>query len=327
VVIRVAKFASTLSYAGEEVEQLAVIHALNREIVLRSFREKFHRAFGIRNVEELFDIVPGKVSLESFIERARSIIPRVDLERALEEVSKLLRSGVGVIPFYSPHYPRELRGYRIGSPSIYPPLVLYVKPPVSLGALEYIAVVGTRRCSEWGREVAYRVGSLVAEKGYVLVTGLAECIDEYATKGALEAGGITVGVRPWLEPLTLPRETRALIDGYDGRVAVTAEHFTKPNVSPEMLYYLRNRIIAGMAKLVVVVEAREGGGSMHQIEWALKRGKPLAIFEHPDRGSQYYRAFLKYRERAGKLLGGGSQFYMIRSVEELAEILSSKSAG
>jgi len=322
-VIRVTKFASTLSYAGEEVEQLAVIHALNREIVLRGFREKFHRAFGIRNVEELFDIVPGRMPLESFIERARSIIP--NFERALEEVSKLLRSNVGVIPFYSPHYPRELRSYRTGSPSIYPPLVLYVKPPVSLGALDYIAVVGTRRCSGWGREVAYRVGSLIAEKGYTLVTGLAECIDEYATKGALEAGGITVGVRPWLEPLTLPRGTRVLIDRYGGGVAVTAEHFSKPIVS-KMLYYLRNRVIAGMAKLVVVVEAREGGGSMHQIEWALKHGKPLAIFEHPERGSQYYWAFLKYMD-VSKLSRGGSQFYVIRSLEELAEILSSKLAG
>jgi len=326
VVIRVTKFASTLSYAGEEVEQLAVIHALNREIVLRGFREELHRAFGVRNVEELFDIVPRKMPPEVFIERARSIIHNVVLEEALEEVSEMLRSGVGVIPFYSPHYPRELRSYRTGSPSIYPPLALYTRPPVSLGALDYIAVVGTRRCSGWGRETAYRAGSLIAGKGYVLVTGLAECIDEYATRGALEAGGIAVGVRPWLEPLTLPRETQAIIDRYGGRVAVTAEHFSRPSVSPKMLYYLRNRVIAGMARLVVVVEAREGGGSMHQIEWALKRGRPLAVFEHPERESQYYRAFLKYKERVSKLSRGGSQFYVIRSLEELAEILSSKLA-
>jgi Predicted Rossmann fold nucleotide-binding protein involved in DNA uptake len=200
--------------------------------------------------------------------------------------------GVGFIPFYSPDYPRALREYRLRG-SLYRPLVLYVKPPVSLDR-RFVAVVGTRMCSKWGRRTARKVGALIASYGYTLVTGLAECIDVGAVEGALERGGLTVGVRPWLKPLNLPRESREILERSEDKVVLTSEHYEKPPVSIKMLYYLRNRIIAGMADLIVVVEARPGGGSMHQIAWAIKQQKPLAIFKHPDASSEYYKAYMEY---------------------------------
>jgi len=311
-----------LTYSDEDMEYIVVMHTLNKQIVSRELREKVHRVFGIRNVDELFERVPRQIPIKYFLWKVREIIPKDVLEEASDEVDKMLKAGIGIIPFYSPHYPDELRAYRTGSSSIYPPLVLYVKPPVSLSSFRYIAIVGTRRCSDWGRETAYRVGSMVTELGYIVVTGLAQCIDEYASKGALDRGGVVVGVRPWLEPLALPRETKMLVKKYGKEVVIIAEHFRKPAVSPKMLYYLRNRIIAGIAKLVIVVEARENGGSMHQIEWALRHGKPLAIFEHPDKDSPYYRAYLRYLEYSNKLSYRKPQLYQVKSVEELREVLS-----
>jgi len=317
----------SLTYSDEDVESVAIVHALNKMMISRGFREEFHRALGVRNVDELFEKVPKQIPLERFLQRVRELIPRGVLDEAFNEVRRILKSGVGVIPFYSPYYPDELRAYRTGSSSVYPPLILYVKPSVSLNSFRYVAVVGTRECSDWGRETAYRVGSLIAEMDYAVVTGLAECIDEYATKGALERGGVVAGVRPWIEPLALPKETKVIVEAHRDRVVLIAEHFRKPPIrSPRMLYYLRNRIIAGMAKLVVVVEAREGGGSMHQVEWALKHGRPLAIFEHPDRDSVYYRAYLKYLDYFNKLAHRKPQLYQVRSVEELADLLSKLSA-
>jgi DNA processing protein len=202
-------------------------------------------------------------------------------------------AGVGIVILDSPDYPATLRSYRVGG-RLYAPPVLYVRPPVSLNR-RFIAVVGTRRCTEWGRSTAYRVGELIAKTGFTLVTGLAECVDAEATRGALEAGGLAVGVRPWLEPLTLPREARELLARYRGRLLVVSEHYKRPNANASMLYYLRNRIIAGMSELVVVVEARLGGGSMHQATWALGAGKPLVVFKHPIPGSEYHAAYETYR--------------------------------
>jgi len=90
-------------------------------------------------------------------------------------------------------------------------------------------------------------------------------------------------------------------------------------VHHKRLYFLRNRIIAGMARLVVVVEARPKGGTVHMIEWALKRGKPTAVFEHPDRGSVYYRGFWEFVREAGRL--AGARLYVVKSVDELEGVV------
>jgi DNA processing protein len=177
----------------------------------------------------------------------------------------------------------------------------------------FVGVVGTRDCSEWGRRVAWETGRLVVQAGFTLVTGLAECIDASATLGALEAGGLAIGIRPWLKPLQLPGESRRLLEAYGDRIALASEHYTKPPLSPKMLYYMRNRIIAGMSDLVVVVEARPEGGSMHQITWSIKYGKQLAIYEHPDPESEYHKAYQRYRSY--------SRTVILKTVEDLRELL------
>jgi predicted Rossmann fold nucleotide-binding protein DprA/Smf involved in DNA uptake len=80
-----------------------------------------------------------------------------------------------------------------------------------------------------------------------------------------------------------------------------------------MLYYMRNRIIAGMSDLVVVVEARPEGGSMHQITWSIRCGKRLAIYEHPDPKSEYYKAYQRYRSY--------SRTVALKTIEDLGELL------
>jgi DNA processing protein len=266
----------------------------------------------------------GVGSVDGFIERAladRSVLwwagvvlrarfPGV-LEDAARMAGELEREGVGFAPFHSPGYPEALRGYRLGG-SAHRPLILFTKPPASLVG-GFVGVVGTRSCTEWGRRVAYDVGRLVAQAGFTLVTGLAECIDASATLGALEAGGPAVGIRPWLKPLQLPRESRRLLEAHGDRIVLASEHYTRPrNASPKTLYYMRNRVIAGMSDLVVVVEARPGGGAMHQVEWSLKHGRRLAVLEHPDAGSEHHKAY-------ETLAGAGAT--TVKTPEDLGELL------
>lgn len=192
-------------------------------------------------------------------------------------------------------FPQKLREYR------YCPTGLYVTPPVSLN-MRFIAVVGARECSAWGREVAWESGSIIASEGFTLVTGLASGVDVSASLGALETGGLVVGVRPWLKPLNLPSEAREVLRYHYGRVVITSEHYIRPTAKVETLYFLRNRLIAGMAELVVVVEAKPGGGSMHQITWTLKQGKPLAIYKHINERSTYYRAYEEFIKHKGVII-------------------------
>jgi DNA processing protein len=266
----------------------------------------------------------GVGSVDGFIERALAdgsalwwagVVLRARfgdiLEGAVRVAGELEREGAGFAPFHSPGYPEALRRYRLGGP-LHRPLGLFTKPPAGLHG-RFVGVVGTRSCTRWGRRVAWETGRLVAQAGFALVTGLAECIDASAALGALEAGGLAVGVRPWLKPLQLPGESRRLLEAHGDRVILASEHYTRPReASPGKLYYLRNRVIAGMSDLVVAVEARPGGGAMHQAEWALKRGRRLAVLEHPEAGSDYHKAY-------GMLVGAGAT--ALKAVEDLRGLL------
>jgi len=224
-----------------------------------------------------------------------------------------LRS-VGVITIDSPLYPAELRNYKG-----FPPPELYVMPPADLGSHAYIGVAGTRTCSDWGRRTAYEVGKMVARLGLWLVTGFAECIDASASLGALDAGGFVVGVRPWLKPFTIPREAKRIWWDHRDRVILVAERYRQPHEHHAHIYYLRNRLISGMSRLVVVVEAKPGGGTTHMEEWSLKRGRPLAIFEHPDKGSIYHKGYLWFVKAAERYKE--AVLYTVRTVEELEELI------
>jgi len=222
---------------------------------------------------------------------------------------------IGIIDIESPLYPRELRSYKGG----FPPSKLYVMPPADLGSHTYVGVVGTRKCSDWGRRTAYEVGKMVARLGLWLATGFAECVDASASLGALDAGGYVVGVRPWLKPFTIPQETKRIWWEHRDRVILVSENYRRPHIHHARLYYYRNRLISGMSSLVVVVEAKPGGGTMHMEEWALRHGKPLALFEHPDKESVYHRGFMEFVKAAERQ--EGAELHIVRTVEELEELV------
>ena len=286
---------------------MEVLHLVHTAWCLwRRVRKYVYYRLGVSNTEELIKRIidvstcrPDERRLEEFLNVLREVVER-RVSSSVIKIEEVFKSGVDVVPFFSRSYPCELLKYRSLGNVIYPPLILYVRNLVDMNSKPLIAVVGTRECSKWGREVAFRIGELVAKKSYTLVTGLAEGIDASATEGALKVGGWVIGVRPWLSPLSLPNEARKILEYSPSRISVVAETYSKPKVRSKSdvayLYYLRNRIIAGMSKVVVVVEARNKphSGSMHQIELALKRGKPVIIMEHPERGGTYWEAYRRY---------------------------------
>ena len=268
-------------------------------------RHQVYTRFGVRSTEELVSLiidVSKCKAKDEVVQKFLDVLAEIvgfEAERETERLENLVRDGVRLIPFWSPDYPCELLRYRTGTDYIYPPLLLYARGTyVNLNARPLVAVVGTRRCTSWGRKVAYELGAALAREGFTIVTGLAECIDAEATRGALDAGSIVVGVRPWLVPLSLPAESKTLVTHFSNRVMILAENpWKKLWGSIKQLYFLRNRILAGMAKVVIVVEARPEGGSMHQVVLALKRGKPVIVMRHPDEGSEYWRAYMYYKQR------------------------------
>jgi DNA processing protein len=158
-----------------------------------------------------------------------------------------------------------------------PPARLWLRgeaPPEVL-ARAAVAIVGARACSGYGRSVARLVASEVASAGVVVVSGLARGIDGEAHRGALAGGGTTVAVlgcgidRDY--PAAHARLAGTIVDAGG---LVVSEY--EPGVEPAPWRFpARNRIIAGLARATVVVEARERSGALITADFALEDGREV----------------------------------------------------
>jgi DNA processing protein len=159
-----------------------------------------------------------------------------------------------------------------------PPSLLHsTAPPARLAELcggPAAAVVGTRRASSYGLEVATALGRGLAAAGVTVVSGLALGIDAAAHRGALDAGGPTVAVLGCGADVAYPRTNRALYGRIRASGAVVAE--LPPGARPaRWTFPARNRIMAGIAAVTVVVEAAERSGSLITVGFAQDLGREV----------------------------------------------------
>jgi DNA processing protein len=155
-----------------------------------------------------------------------------------------------------------------------PPLVLWVSGDASWLDKPAIAVVGSRHGSASGLAMARQLGRELAEAGLMVVSGMARGIDGAAHRGALEAGGATVAVLGNGLDVTYPPEHAALAKDIASRGALVSEF--PPGTPPLAAHFpLRNRIISGLCRAVVVVEASERSGSLITARAALEQGRDV----------------------------------------------------
>ena len=156
-----------------------------------------------------------------------------------------------------------------------PPAVLFARgDPAALDGRR-VAVVGTRRCTRYGREVAYELGRDLAESGVRVVSGLALGIDGAAHRGALAARAAPpVAVVGSGIDVVYPRSHRALWEEVASAGLLLTEAPLGARPEP-WRFPVRNRVIAALAEVVVVVESAETGGSRHTVEAGVARDRPV----------------------------------------------------
>ncbi|HHY10887.1 MAG TPA: DNA-protecting protein DprA [Firmicutes bacterium] len=173
------------------------------------------------------------------------------------------REGARIITIGEAGYPKFLERLFV------PPPVLYCRG--SLPRRAGIAVVGTRKPSQAGIRQAYDFSSALAKNNLPIISGLARGIDSYAHRGALAAGGITAAVLGSNIGDIYPPEHRALADKIAQRGAVISEFSSRCRIMPGN-FLRRNRIIAGLARAVLVVQAGERSGAVNTANWGLELG-------------------------------------------------------
>ena len=190
--------------------------------------------------------------------------------RSLEiELERLKRAGIEVIPITSPAYPPQLRRLSSAPPALF-----------KMGGCDLIgrsvAIVGTRTPSSEGRRIARELSGLFCRSGFVVVSGLALGVDGEAHRGAIEVGGVTAAVLGCDLGRIYPPQHRGLARLIvSRRGALISEHF-EAEPTPENLI-ARNRLIAGLAELLVAIEPERG--AMSAARFALAQGKPVFILQ------------------------------------------------
>ena len=183
-------------------------------------------------------------------------------------MSRAVDRGVHLITWNDASYPAAL------SAIADPPPVLWIRGNRDALTSRAVAIVGSRAGSEYGLAVAERLAADLASRRIVIVSGLARGIDSAAHRGALVAKGTTLAVLGCGADVIYPSEHRDLARQIERDGAIVSE--LVPGTPPHKQFFpLRNRIISGLSRAVLIVEAGEKSGSLITARCALEQGRDV----------------------------------------------------
>lgn len=184
-----------------------------------------------------------------------------------------------------------------------PPEQLWIRGDLSVCDKPAVAVVGARAASRAGLALAAEIAGDLARAGVVVVSGLARGIDSAAHAAALDAGGTTVAVLGTGIDRVYPPEHRALSERIVRSGLLMTEFW--PGAAPEVSHFpRRNRIISGLSRAVVVIEAAERSGSLITARMAADQGRDVMVVPGPVLGGRNRGAHALIRDGA-KLVESG----------------------
>src|SRR6202166_1347581 len=200
---------------------------------------------------------------------AKSVFKKQSSKRAEKELAQTQRiDRCRLLNWTEPEYPQTLL-------QIYdPPVMLYVRGDAQILNQPSIGMVGTRRPTLYGSQMAERLGRELAARGLVVVSGMARGIDAIGHQGALAVNGRAIGVLGTGVNVCYPKENKKLYEKVLERGAIMSEFPLGTHPAPEN-FPIRNRIVAGMPLGVVVVEGAQYSGSLITARLAMEFGREV----------------------------------------------------
>lgn len=212
----------------------------------------------------------------------RIVRGRMDCQ-PFEMADEMKEQGITLIPQWQDDYPPWLQVI----PN--PPAALFCRGDQSFLAHSGVAVVGARKATPYGKKTARMLGQALAECGITVISGLATGIDAEAHWGCLTAHGKTIGVLGNGVDIVYPRNNRDLYQRMTEEGLIVSEFY--PGTAPDAKNFpIRNRIISGLSRAVIIVEAKEKSGAMITVDFALEQGRdvwtvPGPIFSELSQGT------------------------------------------
>lgn len=206
--------------------------------------------------------------------KAKALVLAKTKNNIFQKYEELHKKGICFYSIYHPRYPKRLKNI----PDM--PYGIYVEGELPQEDIPSIAIIGARQCSGYGQLMAQVCGRDLALAGMNIVSGMARGIDGISQKAALEAGGKIYAVLGCGTNICYPSENRGIYNGAKENGAIISEY--PPGTPPAPgLFPRRNRIISGLADLVLIIEARAKSGTLITADMALEQGKEVYVL--PDR--------------------------------------------
>lgn len=223
-------------------------------------------AGGARNIYYMEEKSFQKIAFLTETECSLLIEAQKESPQELEE--KQQKKQISFVSYKEADYPGKLK-------NIYQaPYGLYYRGKLPREQQRAVAVVGARNCSEYGRSAAKKISYVLAKAGIEIISGMAAGIDGAAQSGVLQAQGATYGVLGCGVDICYPKQNQSLYEKIPEKGGIISEY--RPGTTPRPVFFpSRNRIISGMADIVLVVEARKKSGSLITTDFALEQGKEI----------------------------------------------------
>ncbi|MDV4151182.1 DNA-processing protein DprA [Clostridium sp. AL.422] len=225
--------------------------------------EKYHNEENIRkNIKIIKELYKADLS-------------DVTEEKVREFIEYINKNNIGYITINSKEYPKKLKYLDE------PPYVIFYKGNIDLLKGNLVAVIGARKCSTYGAQVAKIIAKEISENNITVVSGLATGVDSIAQKSAMNYMGKTIGVLGCGIDVIYPKNNKLLYQDIIKNEGLIISEFL-PN-TPPLAYNFpkRNRIISGISDKLVIIEATVKSGSLITVNYALSLGMDIMAIPGP----------------------------------------------
>jgi DNA processing protein len=260
--VKIAEFDSNC-YNSHMIREANLLKLSNIKMKSSRLRKIIKENENIIGEKKFIDILVEKKEIK------KEEVEKANIDSRLEkQICVLKQENVKMLTIFDEEYPKNLIDLEDSPP------ILYCRGKVLPKDSNAVSIVGTRRATEYGRTAARTLGKKLSELGITIVSGMAIGIDTQAHIGALEGDGRTLAVMGTGIDLIYPSSNRSLAQKIVEHGALLTE---LPPLSRALPYHFpaRNRIISGLSKAVIAVEAAERSGVFSTVRWALEYGRDV----------------------------------------------------
>lgn len=232
-------------------------------------KEKYQIRSSIKCAEELYYMEERAIKdIVGKEEKCQAVLKSIKSWELDAEYAKLNRKEVRLLTRINPKYPKRLLDISA------PPYALYVKGELPEEETISVAIVGARQCSAYGELMSKQFSEVLAQAGVQIISGMARGVDGISQRAAIRAGGKSFAVLGCGVDVCYPRENYGLYQELQRSGGIISEQ--PIGAQPQKPFFpARNRIISGLADVVLLMEAKEESGSLITADMALEQGKDI----------------------------------------------------